>query len=63
MRNYPKEVHIEDTNLGFKSNNSKGVKANASEITKDDRSSISDQAFNCSASSVDSIPSASGSSK
>lgn len=35
----------------------------ASGSTKDDRSSISDQAFHCSASSVESLPSASGSSE
>lgn len=62
MRNYPKDLHNKETGMSFKSSNNRNNKANA-EVTKDDRSSISDQAFNCSASSVDSIPSASGSSK
>jgi SAM and SH3 domain-containing protein 1 len=61
-RNYPKDL-TKDNSVAFKASNGKTLTMNSSESTKDDRSSMSDQAFNCSASSVDSLPSVSGSSE
>lgn len=63
MRNSPKDLKkFNETNRKF--NGTKDVSRdfnNAHDNT--DRGSISDQAFACSASSVESLPSASGSSK
>lgn len=53
-----------DNSITFNNNNHTSNNRNLNVgLTKDDRSSISDQAFHCSASSVESLPSASGSSK
>lgn len=63
-RNSPKEFFKENNSLSNNNNsNSRNFNLNASGSgKKDDRGSISDQAFQCSASSVESLPSASGSS-
>lgn len=64
-RNSPKDL-LKDNSISFNNNNnsnSRNLNVTGMGATKDDRSSISDQAFHCSASSVESLPSASGSSK
>lgn len=64
IRNYPKELQKDNSISLINSNtNNRNFHLTSSESTKDDRSSISDQAYHCSASSVDSLPSASGSSE
>ncbi|CAG9807628.1 unnamed protein product [Chironomus riparius] len=63
-RNSPKDL-LKDNSISFNNNNnsnSRNLNVTGMGATKDDRSSISDQAFHCSASSVESLPSASGSS-
>ncbi len=54
---------MQDNSVGFNNNNSNSRNLNVGISAKDDRNSISDQAFHCSASSVESLPSASGSSE
>jgi hypothetical protein len=58
---------MQDSSLNFNINtngNSRNLNVvGGMGFSKDDRSSISDQAFHCSASSVESLPSASGSSE
>lgn len=61
-RNSQKDL-LKDNGMGFNNNNGRNLNAGGSTKAKDDRSSISDQAFHCSASSVESLPSASGSSE
>lgn len=61
-RNCPKELQKENS-IFFKTTNNRHFNMSSTEVAKDERSGISEKTFHCSASSVDSIPSASGSSE